>query len=522
VLQLTVDGATDGDDTPPDNVVRTGTNRVDVFVGPQEAGTIVGRAMSNTELGFGPRTVKVSLDVVLVPLEPTGPAQHRTIEIRRTGRSETATFDWEIPAGTTSARARLSIVRRNRVLQTGILSGTVDGGAATLTEVVVLFHDFASLDDRSDFDLALVLNHDDEGRAGVVAHRGKGAQQILAVAELEAIAGRLRQQLLAAAFLPNSGKSRDAKMRQIFVEAAVEGASLRQQLGPAFGRLQDLARIQIVTARASWFLPLELVYERAAPDDDAVLCARWTAGDPCGDECFADGDEYGVVCPSAFWGMSRVIERHWVDAVDATAATFLVGASPRNRRKTLPITGALLAASKKVDLADRKLASDALGGDTVVVDGWDAWQDAIADPTVKADLLVVMPHTDPISDTMEVSGTTLRGGRFEGARHVTGTRRGQPVVVLFGCDTSGSQDDPAGWATRFMRARAGVVFATLTMVLNRHAAELSRRLAVELRRADRTAVPVGELVRDFRVAAVRDGLLAALAVTAYGDADWKV
>jgi hypothetical protein len=60
------------------------------------------------------------------------------------------------------------------------------------------------------------------------------------------------------------------------------------------------------------------------------------------------------------------------------------------------------------------------------------------------------------------------------------------------------------------------------MLLNRHAAELTQRLAAELLTPGRAAQPLGEVVTAFRREAVRSGLIAALSVTAYGDSDWRL
>ena len=123
---------------------------------------------------------------------------------------------------------------------------------------------------------------------------------------------------------------------------------------------------------------------------------------------------------------------------------------------------------------------------------------------------------------MEISNKTLRGGRVDAVRYVTGGRENHPVVILFGCDTAGSLQDPAGWATLFMQMNAGVVFSTLTMLLNRHAAELSQQLAADLLSDQHEPQSLGELIHGFRIKAVRQGLIAALAVTAYGDSDWRI
>ena len=122
---------------------------------------------------------------------------------------------------------------------------------------------------------------------------------------------------------------------------------------------------------------------------------------------------------------------------------------------------------------------------------------------------------------MEIDDSWLRRGRVE-ARHVTGGHDVHPLVMLFGCDTGGSDDDPAGYATRFMVRQAAVVFSTLTMLLASHAAALSSQLSTLLLDQDRKAEPMGALVQRFRREALRGGLLAALAVTAYGDAEWQV
>ncbi len=73
-----------------------------------------------------------------------------------------------------------------------------------------------------------------------------------------------------------------------------------------------------------------------------------------------------------------------------------------------------------------------------------------------------------------------------------------------------------------MTKGAAVVFTSLTKLLGSHAAELAERLGVLLLDDTRAKMPLAELLTRFRQEAVRSGLLAALAVGAYGDADWRV
>ena len=151
---------------------------------------------------------------------------------------------------------------------------------------------------------------------------------------------------------------------------------------------------------------------------------------------------------------------------------------------------------------------------------WASLGRALADPG--AGLLILMPHTTPDPPTLEVSSEPLHRSLIVPGL-VTGERAGPPpVVVLFGCDTAGSADDPVGFATRFLWAGAAVVFASFTLLRANVAPLLASRLVAALRDPARKGQPVGQVLRDVRREALRAGLPAALALTAYGDADWEV
>lgn len=526
LLQATVnhsDGLFDFDTgrfPPEPNIWRMGSNDIRVFLGSREQDALAGGVVTNAALGFAddPELASVSLTVEFLPLEPLGVPQRAELVVPRTGRSPDTVFSLELDRHTTAVTARVVVLHRNRVLQTLILSGELFKPAA-LSQRLVLWQDLAALDDRRPFDRAFVLNHTDTGKPAIATFAKGTSTTITSTAEIEAITGRIRSALIAVA----SGKGSAEDQRRTLITLAVEGRSLHGELRGYLGAIDNPQRLQIVTARPSWFLPLEFVYDREAPDEDAVLCPRWIAGEDCGARCFAADDDHSVICPQVFWGLSRVIERHYVDATAETGTTFLVGAAPKRNRRTLTVTKPVLGASEKVRTPDVSAASKALGatGGKALepLAGWKEWEGAIK--AVKPDLLVLMPHTDPKADTLEIAGKTLVGGRIE-PRYVVAAADVHPVVLLFGCDTGGFTDNPAGYAARFMRAKAGVVFSTLTMVKGSQASAMSTELAGTLMTVGRTPLPMGEVLRDFRKESLRGGLLAALSVTAYGDADWKV
>ena len=509
-----------------DNVLRHGANAVDVFVGPLETpldgpAPLRGHVIPNSLIGLDdPTQENAWLTVVLVPLVPRGEPVRAELEVPRVGRSSDVRLIWTVPNDglndSNTVQARLMVLHRNRVIQSALIGGRV-GGPAALSERLVLWERMAGLDERRPFDRTIVLNHDDSGTPAMVSH-ADGTTVIEAMAEVDATTERIRAYLLKATQLTAKGKAADEATRKILIDVAVEGNDLYWTLEAHLARLAQARRIQIVTARTGRFLPLELVYDRPAPDEDAALCANWVAGLACGEGCFSGPDDTSIVCPSVFWGMSRIIERQHTDLTDEPGAAFTVSATPTRKRRRLAVTHVALAASTKVRPADVDRALTTFGGITRAAT-WEAWTSALA--AAPTELLVLMPHTDPTVKTLEISGKSLRSGRIE-RKHVTGPHEIAPVVMLFGCDTAGSKDDPAGYVPRFMAKGAAVVFSTLTMLLGRHAAALSERLGSMLRAQDRKVQPLGEVVAAFRREAVRDGLISALAVTAYGDADWKV
>ena len=498
-----------------DNIVRAGRNAVDVFVGPPEKGSLAGPAAPDTLLGFVPGVESVTVTVVLTPLRPGAKPASTDLVIPRTGRSADARLKFTIPKGVPELRAQLMVLAGNRVIQSAVLVAKV-GHKARLTERLVLWPTPATLPARVPFDGAAVATSTASGPA-LVTH-ADGVTSIEPLPEVTAGVTRIRHLVASAsqedAPTPELAASLD---RRLLIDIAVEGNDLFHILAPRLGPLLTAQRIQLVTARAGAFLPLELLYDRPAPDANAALCAVWLAGGECGADCFASPTDTSVVCPHVFWGLSRVIERHQAPLEGVAAARLVADASASRTRLTLGRTA--VAASQIVDDADVAALASALGTKVVRVATWSDWVTTLAaEPTP---LLVLMPHNDDMQG-LEVAGEFLRRGRIE-APYVTGGHVGlAPAVLLLGCDTAGSQTDPAGFATRFMESGAGVVFSTFTPVLGSDAAEVGRRLASTLLDGGRPEQPVADVLRAVRRQAVRDGFPVALAVTAYGDADWTV
>ena len=207
---------------------------------------------------------------------------------------------------------RVLVLFRNRILQTAVLSGVV-GQEAELVDVVAIVPSLAALDERRAFDAALFANLTG-GQPGLTRH-SNGETRIVAAGGVPAITERIAKVLATAATERRSLKQglRSKAARELLIALATEGRDLFNELESTLGGFSDASRIQLVSARSTWFLPLEIAYERYAPDADATICENYLAEPTrCSGRC-TPPDDTTTVCPTAFWGLSKTIERHRFD-----------------------------------------------------------------------------------------------------------------------------------------------------------------------------------------------------------------
>ena len=425
LLQMTVGPPGRPVDAVTENVLIEGTNEVQVFIGAEELHALHAGAVPDEDLGFDdPTALSARVTVSLVPLLPRGDPVQAEVDVPRVGRSGTARLPLVVPEGRRRVQARVVVTFRNRVLQTAVLSGDV-GDVARVRERLVLRMDLGHLDERRGFDAALVLNHDDAGEAAAIVV-ADGDVTVEPMPEIDATTARVRTLLIGAATIRGTGAAAAEQTRKLLVEVALKGNELYVPLKPLLDRLDrdgPARRIQVLAARPGRFLPLELVYDRPAPAEDAAVCPQWLAGDDCGPACFADDDDVSIVCPAVFWGLGRVVERHHASLTDPSGTSFVLRAEPRRRRSRLPVDSALVGASAKVRTPEVQKVLDGLGESGSAVQAWDEWKSALADRP--RDLLVLMPHTDPARRRWRSTTAGWPLGRVE-ARHVTGGARRPP------------------------------------------------------------------------------------------------
>ncbi|TGD88107.1 hypothetical protein BayCH28_10040 [Mycolicibacterium sp. CH28] len=524
-LQCTVTPiATKGAAASP-NTVRSGPNEVTVFVGPPEQEALHGGDISDAALGFvGTDAASARVTVVLAPLIPRAEPVSTELDVPREGRSANRALIWQIP--TTMKRhaavsARLIVVFRNRVLQTAVLSGTV-GGTVTLQEQVLLRSDWSDLNDRKPFDAAIVRNHDHDGHEAMIVKVDDGVA-MARLSSLTPITDEIGRLLVAAASI--KGKA-PKKRLDTLIALAQKGSDYWVELQRVYrsvaSQLVLAQRVQLLTLESPRLLPLELAYTRVPPLGSAKLCPFWEqGGDTCGPGCGDGENDQSIVCPAAFWGMSRILERYYADVTAGGPPVVLQKVDPKANKRKLAVDNALVAASRVVSSSDTAETVRQLPAGTALASSWEDWKIQLASGPAK-NLLVLLAH-NATGPALEISGQTLqRPMLLDG--YVTGGRGDEinPVVLLFGCDTAGLAADPSGWSMRFLDRHAAVVFSTLTMLYGKDAARMAQIMANLLKDPSRGEESVGALTQRFRREAYRAGLISALGVASYGDTDWTV
>jgi hypothetical protein len=468
----------------------------------------------------------------------------RHVRLPRDGNSTTAEFTFT-PRRAGTFEGRVTVLHRGRVLQTALLVGHVRGavahpsseGTPRLALPVPVRQHMGDLEERREFDMAFVLNHNGAGQPRAVAV-SRDAAGVADLTPALTIGGNINTALGAVARSVEDFKDglEGANGRRLLVRLARHGERLRiallNNLTPA-----DTARkigaqefIQVVTTRPDTVVPFELIYDYAAPDDDAALCANWRGSletGACGAACDTASGRF--VCPGGFWGIRKVIERHAAvpESLREPGQAFLQAEPCRGTSELRLGKAALVAVSKRVVDPTPQALIDAVtactGTPALAPGSWQLWRRAVEDN--KPGLIVALTHTDGAAhqSTLEIGGDTLETILLRRQHVCPEGGEGQPLVALLGCDTAGTADAYGEPIAVFRDRGAAVVVGTIATVFGGHAASVAQLLVGELLPpAGSPPQRLGEAIRNVRRRGLLENLLMSLCIVAYGDADWRL
>lgn len=305
----------------------------------------------------------------------------------------------------------------------------------------------------------------------------------------------------------------------LLVDLARQGSGLRDQLA-GLG-LDGAGAISLLVQPASRLLPLELVYTGQPPRRTGVkLCDHVDQPPPPGQAC--DRASSRVVCPYAFWALTRTIAR-----------TVLV---PGDRALPAParldLQPVLYAASDRADYgADpaarptevlARAVAELFGADQVGrVTSWTAWRREVA--TRQPELLLLLAHTE--TDAGEAS---LQIGRksFLARPDISAALVGRaPLVLLVACASAVAGDEFGTLAGTFTARGAAAVVGLLTKLSGSQGARAAAATLTALLAAGRAEADgrgLGLALAQARRDLVSQGLLVGMMLVAHGEIDVEV
>lgn len=462
-------------------------------------------------------------------------SQRQITFVPRTGTSPAVSFD--VVAGDAGQSVVVSILVRHegRQLQEAALTGPVAaadeaaaGEALRLRTAVVVSE-------------TLTASAGSHGRGGVltstaighVAMTRRGRARPVEIQGLLAVAGELRLTLAEASI---GGLSTAATWNAFWRNLARQGDELRGLFADQIGSTFDAARrIQIVSRDVDAIVPLEFVYDGGRPSARSRPCAGWERALRTGRCPSCRGrrpvhEAAETVCPQRFWGLSKIVERH-VQQSGGNAENLFTSEPVGERNRLRALTSVLFGASDRANERERDTVSKvtatlaALGLKVESARTWKTWRRRVAGEAPP--LLLALAHNDGqvagrgpqrlvIGRSSSLPATSID------ATYVSGSSEIGPVVLLLGCDTTDVSTPSRGFTAAFRRGHASVVVGTLAPVYGGDAANAAAAMVGELvaakpRRADQS---LGKVVRDVRRRLVANRIPFALALTAYGDADW--
>jgi hypothetical protein len=473
-----------------------------------------------------------------------------TILLPPTGNSQSCAFHFRTRPESTRVEARLTIVYRNRVLQTTTIEGDVvknpsyapRGMHILIRPEVVVSPGMADLDAQSDYAAALLFNKTGDGRATVTRIVEDDAE-FVTIDDQKMFATRISDRLNECDWADPDFSALDADGTvSLLCELARNGSLLYSNIVKRQFTSQTLAqapRIQVIAARPEARFPVEYFYEYPSPAANATLCERAaealsaTSG-KCVD-CPHKIKTAERICPAGFWGLNRIIEWHLYRPEarrEMTNADFVLQQEKMHFKKLLvPLRAAVTSASERVDkgvagsfdtvLAAFKTAvpADKLGSPR----SWDEWKRSVGE--LSPSLLMLIPHIDEDQQhfqTLEINGDHLAVDHIVEDFVRNPQKPTFPIVFLLGCETGVSEITFMGFLSKFCEHKPAVVVSTSCRILGRQAAMLASEFIQALQEAHGSETTFGDIMLTVRRRMLGKGLPMVLAVSSYGDADWRL
>lgn len=436
----------------------------------------------------------------------------------RSAPSTLALFPVHVPATESSFAVRILVLHEGRPLQAAALTGNIRSKAVRGDAIrMSTLHLSASPEPRpkpTSADVTL------ETRLRVLRRVGGSDRMAVDVAEVERWldeAEKIASTFLTAKDAPTSLS--DQKAKNLLVGLARCGADLRTSMRKL--RIDRESTIAILVEGNTRVWPFELAYDGPMPREEARLCTE-ADGEHARPGSAGHASE-DVVCPWAFWGLSRVIAR-----------TFeLDEPVPEGADVPLSLRPVLYAAAARADDGsaagkgpshDLERAIKKLAGKSFQrVQAWDKWEACVRED--EPQLLVLLAHSDTSGGvlSLEIGKNDVLKRHDVQPRMVRAGSGPKPLVLLLACSGASVLDTFGGLPAAFTGGGAAAVVATLSKLRGRQGAQAAAQVVEELHAAGTTeGVTLGAALARARRKLVESGNLLGLLLVSHGEIDVRL
>jgi hypothetical protein len=232
--------------------------------------------------------------------------------------------------------------------------------------------------------------------------------------------------------------------------------------------------------------------------------------------------------------MRKIIDRQVLDPQPRSSLArrdFGIRPAPVKNATLAPFQAGLFAASAKVKPAAAQKVLRALQEATQdqaeQVSSWDAWVEEVARRHPSVQVLLSHTTTDGGADALEIAADERCTVSRLTRPFVRAPGADAPLVLLLGCSTAVAERNVHTFVSLFHRNGAALVIGTVAPVLASRAAGVASAIIRTLSGSLDTPRPqppttLGEATLALRRRLLAEGELMALAVTVFGDTDWRL
>lgn len=464
-------------------------------------------------------------------IDPELGTQSGALRLPRSGASNRKVFRYRRPATSAKLMVTVVLVYAQRLVQAGEFEIDADDHTVRIRDAVFVARTLEKLSARSDAPATATITSDGT-HTHSLERRDTEFVEGMYTFQANKVSACLLDALGTAASTASTRGELDAEgFRKLLVNVACAGVILRDQI--KFTSVREADHVQLIERSAGTWLPIEFAYDHDAPNDDARVCDRVmadTATRGCDATCRARTDGAHWVCPRAFWGTSKTIER-WalggdseLPASTASRPEPLVFCAPTGKTKQLDLSREWVAAFSRLVAEDTQKTIEALCAKTnggASSTGW-AGVEAIVSRS-NPGLHIVLAHHEKATadgdwDALEVDDDLRITPRIN--RSVVGGTS-PPLVLLLACNSLAPDAGVASPVRRYLDSGAGAVVATTTLVW----APVVARVVFGLARAlngTNVRLRLGEWLRRQRLELLLQRDATAFSLVAYGDAEWEL